>query len=90
MLYRACVLLLSVASLLGSMASTANAQQFETWKDDTPAKAPVKACAALRALTGYEFSIDTAVAMPAQGDTAAYCRVTGLIQPEIRFSSQPS
>ena len=84
MLYRECVAL-CVASLLGSIASTANAQQFETWKDDTPAKAPVKACAALRALTGYEFSIDTAVAMPAQGDTAAYCRVTGLVQPEVRF-----
>ena len=87
--YRACVPLFSVA-LLGSISSIANAQQFETWKDDTLTKAPVKACAALRALTGYEFSIDTAVAMPAQGDTAAYCRVTGLIQPEIRFSSQPS
>ncbi len=63
----------------------AHAQQFEAWKDDRPTKAPAQSCAALRALTGYEFSIDTAVTVPAQGDTAAYCRVTGLVQPEVRF-----
>lgn len=67
------------------IAGPAGAQQFEDWKDDAPAKAPATSCAALRALTGYAFSIDTAVAVPAQGDTAAYCRVTGLVQPEVRF-----
>jgi hypothetical protein len=63
----------------------AHAQQFETWKDDRPTKAPARSCVGLRALTGYEFSIDTAVTVPAKGDTAAYCRVTGLVQPEIRL-----
>ena len=71
--------------ILAFAGALVHAQQFEAWKDDRPTKAPVQACAGLRALTGYEYSIDTAVAVLAQGDTAAYCRVTGLVQPEVRF-----
>jgi Tannase and feruloyl esterase len=78
------------ATLLAACAAAfapaaAGAQQFDTWKDDRPAKAPVQRCAALRALSGYEFSIDAAVAMPEQDGIAAYCRVQGLIAPEVRF-----
>jgi hypothetical protein len=62
-----------------------DAQQFEAWKDDRPARASVQPCPALRALSGYEFSVDTAVLVPAQDGSAAYCRVQGLIQPEVRF-----
>ena len=76
--------LMAVVILIFS-GTLAHAQQFEAWKDDRPTKAPARSCAGLRALTGYEFSIDTAVTVPAKGDTAAYCRVTGLVQPEIRF-----
>ncbi len=50
-----------------------------------PPAAPVRACASLRALTGYEFSVTTAALTPAAGDVPEYCRVTGQILPEIRF-----
>jgi feruloyl esterase len=50
-----------------------------------PAAAPGRACASLRALTGYEFSVTTATLTPAAGDVPEYCRVTGQILPEIRF-----
>lgn len=46
---------------------------------------PAVACTSLRALTGFEFSIITATLIPASGDSAEFCRVQGLIQPEIRF-----
>lgn len=46
---------------------------------------PKAACSSLRALTGFEFSVIAAETVPASGDTAAYCRVEGLIVPEIRF-----
>lgn len=47
--------------------------------------APQTACADLRALTGYEFTIESATSVPATADAPAYCRVRGLIQPEIQF-----
>ena len=47
--------LMAVVFLIFS-GTLAHAQQFEAWKDDRPTKAPAKACAGLRALTGYEFS----------------------------------
>jgi hypothetical protein len=75
----------SAVFVLVSLSVRVDAQQFDTWKDDRPAKAPVQPCPALRALSGYEFSIDTAVLVPAQDGSAAYCRVQGLIQPEVRF-----
>ena len=37
------------------------------------------------ALTGFELSITTAVIVAAAGDTPEFCRVSGQIQPEIRF-----
>ena len=46
---------------------------------------PKIACAELRSLTGYEFTIETAAAIPATADAPAYCRVRGQIQPEILF-----
>jgi len=59
--------------------------QFERWQDRTPPKAPRTTCAELRALTSYEFSIDTATLVPAAGGTPEYCRILGLVAPEIRF-----
>ncbi|NOT64202.1 MAG: tannase/feruloyl esterase family alpha/beta hydrolase [Acidobacteria bacterium] len=47
--------------------------------------APKIACAELRALTGYEFTVESATLMPAANDVPAHCRVRGLIQPEIQF-----
>lgn len=42
-------------------------------------------CPSLRALTGFEFTIATAEAVPASKEVPAHCRVTGQILPEIRF-----
>src|SRR5882724_6369139 len=47
--------------------------------------APKIACADLRTLTGYEFSIESAIAVTAATGAPAYCQVRGLIQPEIQF-----
>lgn len=71
--------------VLTATSARGRAQQFDAWKDDRPAKAPVQACPALRALSGYEFSVDSAVLVPAKDGDAAYCRVQGLVQPEVRF-----
>src|SRR5436190_21009924 len=63
--------------------------QFRDWKDtalaDNPHLTPKQACRAMTAQTTYDFSILSASVVPAAGDTPEYCRVLGLIQPEIRF-----
>ncbi|MGH9835872.1 MAG: tannase/feruloyl esterase family alpha/beta hydrolase, partial [Blastocatellia bacterium] len=46
---------------------------------------PKLACADLRSLTGYEFTVETATLIPAAADVPEHCRVRGQIQPEIRF-----
>jgi Tannase and feruloyl esterase len=66
-----------------------NQSQFKDWKssalaDATQTKARV-ACPSLVSLTAYDFSITAATIIPASADTPEYCRVVGLIQPEIRF-----
>jgi len=72
----------------GTVLSAQNGSQFRDWTDtalaDNPKLAPKMPCAALASQTGYDFSI-TATPIPARGDTPAYCRVSGLIPPEIRF-----
>jgi feruloyl esterase len=47
--------------------------------------APAIACGALHTLTGFEFTVESAVSVPAEGDTPPFCRVMGQILPEIRF-----
>ncbi len=59
--------------------------QFESWKDDAPPRQPKAKCADLRALTGYDFSIDAASMVPGRPGDPDLCRVQGLIAPEIRF-----
>ena len=68
-----------------TVGASAQPAQFETWKETRPLVAPVQSCAALRALSGFEFSVDVAESVPAQGATPAFCRVQGVIQPEVRF-----
>ncbi|MFN7927030.1 MAG: tannase/feruloyl esterase family alpha/beta hydrolase [Blastocatellia bacterium] len=46
---------------------------------------PKCACADLRSLTNYDFSIESATLIPATSDAPERCRVKGLIQPEIQF-----
>ncbi len=50
-----------------------------------PALPPKCACADLRSLTNYDFSIESATLIPATADAPERCRVKGLIQPEIQF-----
>ncbi|MEZ5351345.1 MAG: tannase/feruloyl esterase family alpha/beta hydrolase [Bryobacteraceae bacterium] len=46
---------------------------------------PRRSCRSLRALTGYDFSVVTAVEEPATDRAPAYCRVRGQVQPEVQF-----
>ncbi len=46
---------------------------------------PKCACADLRSLTGYEFTVESAAVIPASADVPEHCRVRGQILPEIRF-----
>jgi feruloyl esterase len=46
---------------------------------------PTAGCAALVSMTGYDFSVTSATTVPASADWPDYCRVVGLIQPEVRF-----
>lgn len=46
---------------------------------------PKCACADLRSLTNFDFSIESATLLPATADAPERCRVKGLIQPEIQF-----
>ena len=50
----------------------------------TPGRPAVR-CAELYSLTVSDFTIESAVAVPAEGDTPEFCRVMGQILPEIRF-----
>ena len=82
-----------VASVvLGTAGATLTAQNGSQFKDWTTASlgdaAQVKprgACASLTALTGYEFSVTRATIVAASADAPEYCRVSGQIQPEVRF-----
>jgi len=80
-----CLAVLSGISVL----SAQNGAQFRDWSDaalaDNPRLAPKLTCAALVSQTGYDVSIASATTVAATADTPAYCRVTGLIQPEVRF-----
>jgi hypothetical protein len=70
-----------------AFAATAHAQSalFENWKDEARPRAPKGACADLISLTGYEFSLDSATAVAAEGDRPGFCIVQGQILPEVQF-----
>jgi hypothetical protein len=73
----------------GARGIAQNGSQLRDWRtsalaDTTQAK-PRTSCAALIALTTYEFSVTTGTIVAASPDAPEHCRVTGLIQPEIRF-----
>ena len=52
------------------------------WSQSGPA--PKQACADLRSLTGYEFTVATATLIPVAAGVPEHCRVSGQILPEIR------
>jgi feruloyl esterase len=84
---RRTLVFLTIVALGGVTTSAQN--QFRDWKDtslaDNPRATPKQGCAALVSQTSYDFSIVSAAVLPTSADVPGYCRVIGLIQPEIRF-----
>lgn len=78
-------LLLGMFAAVCSITSLAQAQTALQAPAGETALAPKIACADLRALTGYEFTVESATLVPPAADAPGYCRVRGLIQPEIQF-----
>lgn len=84
--------LLTTVAALSLSAVTLLAQnnsQFRDWQDaalaDSRHYVPQQLCAAIVSSSGYDFSIISSTIVPASGGTPEYCRVLGIIQPEIRF-----
>src|SRR5438477_6193486 len=81
-------------AMCGATLVAQNGSQFKDWKASlVEAKAiePHASCASLVALTGFELSVTTASVIPASAEAPEFCRVSGQIQPEIRFEiSLPS
>jgi tannase/feruloyl esterase len=72
----------------GGVVAGQNGSQFKDWKPSTLEASPVRPhaeCASLIALTDFELSITAASPVAATSDAPEFCRVSGLIQPEIRF-----
>jgi feruloyl esterase len=82
-------LIFQTVTALGVTLLAQNGSHFRDWQDsalaDSVKLTPKQACAALVSQTGYDVSIVSAAVVPAAADTPEYCRVAGLIQPEIRF-----
>jgi feruloyl esterase len=80
---------LVVVAAVGATVRAQNASQTKDWRAETLSDAarvqPRENCSSLVALTGYEFSVSTAAAVAGSTDAPEYCRVSGLIQPEVRF-----
>lgn len=74
-----------IAATLATATVQAQSAQFESWKESAKGRAPKTSCDHLRALTNYDFSIDSAASVPAQGDVPEFCLVQGQIVPEVRF-----
>jgi hypothetical protein len=79
--------LLTLAFSLASSAQIFPYEEAPAWKPPAgePRTPPKSTCASLRSLTGYEFSIISAALIPASKERPEFCRVLGLIQPEIKF-----
>src|SRR5262249_50707626 len=85
----AATLVVVLLALAGAHLGAQTNSQFKDWKSSALAAGgdakPAVACASLVSLTGYEFSVLSATTIAASSDAPEYCRVSGLIQPEIRF-----
>jgi hypothetical protein len=87
---RAATAILVVLLVAGSRHAFAQSlPQFSTWNSSALADAlqlgAKEECVALVSQTGYEFSVTTATLVPPASDVPQYCRVNGLIQPDIQF-----
>ena len=79
------VLTLAMTAAIG--VATSDAQYtglLENWTEPATL-GPKTTCSSLRSLTTYDFGIDTATLVRAEGDRPEFCHVQGQIQPEIRF-----
>jgi len=68
--------------------ASASSQPVATFLNPPAGEAPGTpriACSELHGLTGFEFTIESAVMVPADSGTPEFCRVIGMILPEIRF-----
>ncbi len=87
--YRGGVVMAVALAVLAATVHAQNGSQFRDWRQtalaDTRSQTPHAPCAGLVSLTGYELSVTTATTLAASSDAPEYCRVSGLIQPEIRF-----
>jgi Tannase and feruloyl esterase len=72
-------------AMCAAAAAHAQVGQFESWKETAKGRAAKTPCDHLRSVTNYDYSIDSAVVVAAQGDTPEFCLVQGLIAPEVRF-----
>jgi len=71
-----------------SVLRAQNGFEFKDWKTNLDSPRHTKAhvaCNTLASLTGYKFSISNATIVAASGETPEYCRVSGLILPDVRF-----
>ncbi len=59
--------------------------QFRDYKAPTANSRPRVSCAKLVGLTGYEFSVYSAVIVPASESAPEHCRVDLLVQPDINI-----
>jgi Tannase and feruloyl esterase len=76
-----------VCLLAASTAQGQSGAQFKDWNlpsDEVRLKSKL-ACADLRSLTGFEFSVVTANTIAANADAPEHCRVSGQILPEVSF-----
>lgn len=71
--------------LAASGASAQTQRQFEGWKETATLRSAKLPCAGLRALTNYDFSIDSATIVAARKEGPEFCQVRGQILPEVRF-----
>jgi feruloyl esterase len=76
-------------ALAAAPAAAQGTSAWSTWSSTALAdsvqlksKSP---CASVVSQTGYEFSVTTAAVAPVPGNSQEYCRVQGLIQPDIQF-----
>jgi hypothetical protein len=80
---------LIAVAISGAVVSAQNGSQFRDWTPsalpDATSMKPRATCASLVGLTSFEYSVATATSVAASADAPEYCRVVGLIQPEIRF-----
>jgi hypothetical protein len=82
---KAITLAFTIVAVLAAQPAHAQVGQFESWKETAKGRAAKTPCDHLRALTSYDFSIDNATVVAAQGDVPEFCAVQGLIAPEVRF-----